>query len=466
MSQVISEIAKAIVGLKFIELDTQEVPAFGKNPYGEKPRFIANKIPTKTLIVESITHRENEDWHTINYVNPDNWSRTYIIVPNNFLASILPIEKYAELEKKYIEYMLNNLSDTVAFQGTLGSDPEIFVENGDGQIIPAFDFLGDKKNPLIANSGAYHGNNKIYWDGFQAEFETTYSICFCHVADSIQNALKGLLGAARKHNKNAKLSFRTVFDIPPEVMLKAKPEHVQFGCMPSFNAYNMHGLQKSGDEVTFRPAGGHIHLGLPTPLKNKETIEKMVKAMDAILGVACVSLFAKFDEPRRRELYGLAGEYRIPPHGMEYRVLSNAWLIHPVIAHMVFDLGRSAAMLGARDLLGYWKCDEAETVRIINSCDVDAARKVLETNKDLLKKLIKVRYDFNYKNHRGMYNVEPSLLTDYSYDVFMKGLESIIANTDDIAGNWSLDGTWVTHSNGPSKNVFKVFQAGAEKKKV
>lgn len=466
MSQVISEIAKVVAPLKFLELETQEVPAFGANRYDGRPVFAATKIPTKILIVDNII-KNGSDGYTINYINPENWKKTYAIVPNDFLASILPPEKYAELEKKYIDYVLSHLDEVCQFNSYCGTDPEIFVEDGEGNLLPAFTFLGSKSKPTVdLEVGGYYGGNKTYWDGFQAEFETKPNSCFCGVADSIQAGLNTVLRAARKLNPKAKLSYKTVFDIPPQMMLEGKPEHIQFGCMPSFNAYGMIGLNKSGNEVSFRPAGGHIHLQLDGSLKNKEIIEKMVKAMDAILGVACVSLFANFDDPRRRELYGLAGEYRMPPHGMEYRTLSNAWLIHPVIAHMVFDLGRAAAMFGAKDLLKYWKCDEAETIRIINSCDVEAARKVMETNKELLKKLIQIRYDFNFKNHKHLYNIEPSLLTDYSYNTFMNGLESIIEKPDDISNNWCLDGIWVGHSDGPSKNVSKVFQAGAEKKKI
>jgi len=46
------------------------------------------------------------------------------------------------------------------------------------------------------------------------------------------------------------------------------------------------------------------------------------------------------DEPVRREYYGLAGEYRLPPHGLEYRSLSCAWIFHPKAAATILDLAR------------------------------------------------------------------------------------------------------------------------------
>jgi len=464
---------------KYIEVDTQDIPACGPNYAGaNRPYYKATQLPSKILIVSSIRpyrngYEKNRDEHElmqIDYVNPLTMKPTYCIVPNDFLASILPAEQLADLESKFEKAQFENLTESCRFYGQSGSDPEIFVTDENDQVIPAFKFLGSKKEPSVLSKvpGAPYKLNNAYWDGFQAEFDTSPSPCLCYHADSVQYGLKTVLNYAKQFNPKAKLSVKTVVDISPELMADAKPEHVQFGCMPSFNAYGMHGLDKSGDQVPFRPAGGHIHLSLDSGT-TKEQIEKMVKGMDAILGVACVSMFASFDNPKRRELYGLAGEYRMPKHGMEYRVLSNAWLIHPVIMHMVFDLGRTAAMFGARDLLKYWQCDQDETIRIINTCDVAAARQVLEKNKELLLKLIAVRYEYNLKTfphyfQPGEVNVE--MFSKYTYNAFLNGLESIIKDPADFEENWLLNGNWIPHSDSPSKNVMQVFKAKAQDGKI
>src|ERR1019366_5440055 len=101
-----------------------------------------------------------------------------------------------------------------------------------------------------------------------------------------------------------------------------------------------------------------------------ETKINMVKAMDAIAGVACVALFAKYDNPIRRQYYGLPGEYRLPKHGLEYRALSNAWLIHPLIMNLVIDFARKAAIMGKEGLFSKWKATEQETIDCITNCDV------------------------------------------------------------------------------------------------
>lgn len=442
----------------YIEVETLEIEE-RKNRYG---RTTSEKFQCKQLIVEKV-QSNGIDLVTINYINPEKMIKTYAVVPNEFLATILSPEKYADLEKKHKLFSLQNLYPTCSFSGRIGSDPEIFVENGKGQIIPAFNFLGSKQKPNLApkrDHAEYKGENACYWDGFQAEFTTDHSFCMGWHVDSIQVGLEGIYLAAKAHNKRAKLSTRTVFDIPPEMMLEAQPEHVQFGCMPSLNAYNMHGLDLPGTEVPFRSAGGHIHLSFnDAQFKTKEMYVKMVKAMDVILGVACVSMFAEFDDVRRREMYGLAGEYRLPPHGLEYRVLSNAWLFHPIIANIVFDLGRTAAMFGAKDLLTHWECSEAETIRIINTCDVKAAREVLERNKELLLKILYVQY---YKN----FHTAAENYAKYAYKVMFQGMDTIIKDIEDIEGNWNLGDKWVSHGDGVNKNVHQVHNGKNTEKKV
>lgn len=452
---------------KYLQLATKEIPAFVGQPankYSSEIKYPAGIIQETELCIVRLEEHYAKHGVYIHYVN-DKHQTTYVMVPNNFLASILPPEKLVEMEKKYaVAQERSVLRKELAYSGTVGSDPEIFVEDADGQVIPAFSFLGPKSNPYKAEVLSYWTPNNVYWDGFQAEFDTMPNSCFSGQCDSIHFGLQGVLKKALDFNSKAKLSIRTVVDIPPEVMAKAKQEHVQFGCMPSLNAYGMKGLDTPGHEVPFRPAGGHMHLSF-YGLKPGEDL-KIVKAMDAILGVACVSMFAQFDDPRRRLLYGLAGEYRLPAHGIEYRVLSNAWLIHPLLAHIVFDVGRTAAMVGRKDMLSRWECSEAETIRIINECDVEAARKVLAHNSEFLKRIIEVKYMNWWQAGDG---INPVVAAEYTYNVIMNGLESVIADVHDVAGNWNLNkknGQWLMHSDGPGKNVLFVFKHKLEGKKV
>lgn len=334
-----------------------------------------------------------------------------------------------------------------------GADPEIFVVDGKGEVIPSWKFLGSKKEPSRPLPNLIHGNNAIYWDGLQAEFDVAPEICLAWVLDSVQRGLAGTLIEARKFDKSAKLSNANVLMVPDEVLSSAADEHIQFGCMPSKNAYGLSGRTEHGRNVPYRFAGGHIHFGCKSQLgeKKEEMAVRVIKAMDAIVGVACVSLFAEYDAPVRREFYGLAGEYRLPPHGIEYRTLSNSWLIHPLVANMVFDLARKAAAYGLSEL-DNWNATEDEVIRAIQNCDVDLARSILRRNEDQFERIV------------GTFYLNPSTAAK----LYSDGLEKFIANPEDIEGNWGLakPELWQTHCDGPMKNWKTCFGPISKGKKV
>ncbi len=371
----------------------------------------------------------------------DGVTENWVVVPPTFLLKH-PTKRMADaLKKKLDEFNLKNLAHNLGYAGSIGADPEIFVEDKDGEIIPAFDFLGSKEKPTLSTVKESYGNNNIYWDGFQAEFDTYAGTCMGWVGDSIRHGLKGLYDAMKAHNPTAKLSTKTVFDIPLPLLRKSAPEHVAFGCNPSLNIYGMDGLKAAGTDVFYRSAGGHVHLGMSK--KSDETVSKIVKALDAILGVACVSMFAKYDDPRRRQMYGLAGEYRLPKHGIEYRALSNAWLFHPLIMNIVFDLARSVSAFGEKGHMKHWDATEEETIKAINECDVKLARKILRRNKAIFKIILNARYhDKHYM--------------ELAYKAITKGMDEVVKDASDFETNWNLKGTWITHCDGPGKNISRA----------
>ncbi len=316
----------------------------------------------------------------------------------------------------------------------IGSDPEIFVVGADSQVIPSYDFLKSKnENELttlpkqFGTGSSVHKPQNIFWDGFQGEFNVQPQTCLGWFADGIYSGLKNMSDKAKLVNKDAKLSIQSTLPIHPVVLQNAKPEHVEFGCMPSLNIYGMEGLKADGRDVPFRSAGGHIHLGiasLTNDNKNTKQIARYVKTLDKILGVACVSLFAGYDKPERREMYGLAGEYRLPKHGIEYRTLSNAWLAHPLIMNMVYELARQCVGITSNNLEHLWVATEEETIRCINECDTDLAREILARNKYMFINIF-----------RHMTTQEKALNL---YRVFFLGMDSILDNTADIEGNWRI----------------------------
>lgn len=269
-----------------------------------------------------------------------------------------------------------------------GCDPELFLVDEKGVVAPAFQHFSDKDSV---------GLEHPYWDGFQAEFRTEPMGCHDRAIGRCRTALKTIEAYATP--KKLRISPRSVIEIPFEMLAGSQKQHVELGCEPSLNAYGHRGqLVSDGRQLPIRFAGGHIHFGVNdsifTSRPTKTQLASAVKALDAILGVMCVSLFQGMDDPIRRRFYGLAGEYRLPPHGLEYRVLSNAWLMHPSFTHLVFDIARWSVQLA---LGGYftsvWRAiSERWVVAAINNCDVKVAQNILRMNKQLLCRYFEDRY--------------------------------------------------------------------------
>lgn len=273
----------------------------------------------------------------------------------------------------------------------LGSDPEIFVTKGNGDLLYAFNFLKDRGDHDYKTSEG----NSVYPDGFQAEFNVTPSEYVVNVVRSLKEGLKTTIERARKVDPKARLSALTVVPVDLAVMKTLPLKYTEFGCMPSFNVYGIAGCGGNGPDTPYRFGGGHIHIGDPDLInKEDEVYNLIVKNLD-VLGLAATSLAENIDDPIRRQYYGLAGEYRKPPHGLEYRVLSNFWCHSPVLATVILQL--------AKNIVEYSKVNKTllfkeqyhmDIVDAIISTDAEKARKLLHEKRILLERMSGGGIDF------------------------------------------------------------------------
>jgi len=406
----------------------------------------AYKMPSQKFLVSQGFCES--DYASLRCVDPETGSsfHSYFNVNDEFECEPVSPELASKMK-------LLSLPSNLSHNFTIGSDPEIFVTDERGEMIPAFLFLGGKDAKNVTSTLQQYGTRGgagskpqyMYWDGFQAEFTTLAAGCNEAHTDSVAAGLRGVYNAARARFPGAKLAVKSVFDIPYEMLMAAADEHVAFGCMPSLNAYGIKTQLPPGREVPFRSAGGHLHFGVGQTSEEKAV--PIIKALDTILGVACVSLFAKFDSRKRRIFYGLPGEYRLPPHGIEYRPLSNGWLAHPFIMNLVVDVARKCVVLGQKGWLDVWQATEEETIKTIVNSDVEAARASLEKNKDIFLKLLSACYQVNYT-----WAKKEDL--DILYNVFANGMESVLAEPENIVRNWYLD------AKDGSDNEWRLGNAG------
>jgi hypothetical protein len=328
---------------------------------------------------------------------------------------------------------------------TLGADPEIFFSAPGIGIIPAWDFLPSKETPIEMEprKGGYNTNLSgfvpqatVFYDGVQAEFATSPTTCLAFQIDYLRQGLQGALQAAQRRVGKAQFLLRPVVDLPKTFFKDTRPEFAALGCAPSLNVYGVPPLDVCSPEtLLIRFAGAHLHFGNVDPKARPlpAACKTIVKALDAYLGILGVSLAENYDDPRRRLFYGKAGEYRTPKHGLEYRVLSNFWLIDPLLAHLVFEVGRKIVLMA-----NWLPLPPADRVQeIINSCDVTGARALLAEHHSLWEKVM-----FNFTTN--------ARATKRLVGLLSAPLESEFSM--DICANWHLNGAiWASHSNNSSK---------------
>ncbi len=216
----------------------------------------------------------------------------------------------------------------------VGADPEVFLFK-DGAPVSAVGLVpGTKLNPFKVDKGA------VQLDGMAAEFNIDPARSPKEFNDNIQAVLSTLKGMVGEHN----LSAVPVAHFGHE-LIAAQPDSARdLGCEPDYNAYTGKENPRPDVSTPFRTGAGHVHIGWTTDADPfSEThfndCRMLAKQLDAFLGIPSLA----FDEDEtRRELYGDWGAFRPKTYGMEYRVLSNAWLKSPALIEWVFENTKKA----------------------------------------------------------------------------------------------------------------------------
>lgn len=370
------------------------------------------------------------------------------------------------VEKEMTTAQLAGVIGSRAVKGSMGSDPEMFAVDSEGNLIPSFEYLGPK--PLKAEYGEVQKNaSSVYWDGYQGEFSHRSFNCINYGTDYIRSGLSNMYDALQLKFKGARLSLRSTFEIPPKRLESDHPQYVQFGCMPSKSAYGEPFKTYDPFIIPFRTAGGHLHFGYTG------NVEAAVKALDRILGVISVSLFRHWENPQRRLLYGRAGEYRVTPYGFEYRVLSNAWLCHPMMVHLMFELSRRAFGISAAGEWKRWNATEEEVRRCINDSDVKLAEEILKRNSTSLDGLLASLPGCGLKSDGSLMDTTATLK-----DMVLRGVHHYLKDPDYPSSAWGLGQPEVPaegndpgdtnryrlYSNGPSGRLYTGLAYAAKNK--
>ncbi len=199
--------------------------------------------------------------------------------------------------------------DVEIVQGiTLGCDPEAFLVNPQGNIVPANLF--------------FRKYTSVGYDGIMIEFRPMPSLSEATVAE---NLMKLISGARNKLDSTYKKSL-VYRGIPPGKDIKL--------------------LAASSYRNT--AAGFHLHFGLPSQLlgnhlhTRKMLAGQMVKALDFYVGIPAIIPEGVEDHFRRTFItsqYGKPGNYILDNRTLEYRVPGGSLLRHPVLTQGILGLG-------------------------------------------------------------------------------------------------------------------------------
>lgn len=217
----------------------------------------------------------------------------------------------------------------------IGADPELFAKIGVDYISVHEALPGTKWEPFKVYRGA------VQVDGVAAEFNIDPARRKTDFIRSIKTVRKSMLKMLQKRWPSAQLVADPTAYFEKNYF-SYLPESVRMlGCEPDFSAYTRKANPKPHTDEPIRTGSGHIHIGWDDDSKKTEdNIVNLVKDLDYCLAPQAL----KFDnDVKRMELYGQRGSFRPKPYGVEYRVLSNAWLRSDKTIGFVFDASKAIA---------------------------------------------------------------------------------------------------------------------------
>ena len=224
----------------------------------------------------------------------------------------------------------------------VGADPEFFVKKkGSDAPISAHGLVpGDKKHPHKVLNGA------VQVDGMALEFNIDPAKGPKTFVKNINSVMKQIMAMTPGLDvyEGCVAEFGAKY-------IEGQPEEAKMlGCEPDYNAYTGDINPRPDAKTPFRTAAGHVHVGWtkdidPHHPDHFEACKTLTKQLDVHLALPSLLWDG---EKKRRDLYGKLGCFRPTSYGMEYRVLSNAWLKRDIFMHTVYG----NTMVAVKRLLG------------------------------------------------------------------------------------------------------------------
>lgn len=248
----------------------------------------------------------------------------------------------------------------------LGADPEVFVKQG-GIHTSGYGLVpGTKNNPYVVDNGA------VQVDGMALEFNIN-PVASC---DEFVYNVQSVLAQLSQMVPDYEVVADPVARFTPEYIQAQPDEATELGCDPDFNAWTDTENVKPDCNLPMRTGAGHVHIGWTEGAdidshQHHELCLMLVKQLDFFLALPSLLYDTEVD---RRAMYGKAGAYRPKSYGVEYRVLSNAWLNDERLMRWVYQNVEQALACMDAPLADKY----GDIQQIINDSDVEAAMVIIQ----------------------------------------------------------------------------------------
>lgn len=333
---------------------------------------------------------------------------------------------------------------------TLGSDPEYFIKNSSGELIPAEYLLQAKTEDTDYNTP--------FMDGFQGEVTVVPASDIKECVGNVRNAVESIYSFLADSDHAP--VFRPSIELSRDEVSVCPPSATVFGCSPSKNVYTdevrdsavICSLHEENPGVMM--AGGHIHIGLPESLKMENSFETgkdyisnfklnysdIIRLFETIgvtlLTAAECSDGNKHIYKKRRLFYGLSGEFRFTKYGIEVRSPSCAWMNSPELAEMIHNAAVVAFFTSMYSGAGevYQEVSLNNLIKAINTEDPKFCLKLCQKG---------VRAAQNFFGSKTDLIVDAKTKYSGIWDVFNSIIEKINSGVNfyaerDLASSWGL----------------------------
>ena len=362
---------------------------------------------------------------------------------------------------------------------SIGADPEFFIMSIKGKKIIESNKILPKGGLLLSLD-----KSRCTIDGVQAEINPSPRGCRQGAGEEYKRIFNKL--ALALSEKKVTMCLKSMIHFTQEELDELSDDSKKFGCAPSINYYtNKESVITANPDVYgHRSAGGHIHLGANEDSKLflciREKPKLIIRLLDLVLGNTCVMLDRDPNQKERRTVYGRAGEYRLPTHGIEYRTLSNFWIKNYHLMDMVYGFARLGLCIAYNifeDERNYPKTkssfrevlkasNKKDVQKAINNNDFDLAKRNWDEIKHILVSMIPSTYfnrfpinvdhldAFEHFIDKGLdYWFKDDLLTHWTERltcIYRSGWESFLrfVVTADMENNGNIE--WSIGSNGLS----------------